>query len=354
MSLSIDPLRAPPTPPASGSGLATLNRRRLVGLIASVALLTLLIATSLALGAREVSLSQVVSSLFEFDGSTDQLVIRELRVPRTLLGVLVGSALGVAGVLMQAISRNPLADPGLLGVSAGASLAVVTGVTFFGVVSVSEYVWFAFVGAAIVSVVVYMLGSMGRGGATPVRLTLAGAALAAMLSSFTAALIILNQDTLDQYRFWVVGSLAGRNLDVAADLVPFMIVGAVLSVLLAPSLNALALGEDTALALGTRVGLARLGTAVAITLLCGAAVAACGPIGFIGLVIPHLGRLLCGPDQRWLIPYSALLGAIVLLACDIVSRVVIRPGELPVGITTAFIGGIAFVILVRRTRLAQL
>jgi iron complex transport system permease protein len=331
-----------------------MTRKRVLGLILCAALVMIVIGASLGLGARDVSLAGVFNALFGFDGSTDQLVIRELRVPRTLLGLLVGAALGVAGALMQGITRNPLADPGLLGVSAGAALAVVVGITFFGISSVSDYVWLAFVGAAVVSMLVYALGSMGRGGATPVRLTLAGAALASLLASFTSAMILLNLETLNEFRFWVVGSLAGRSLEVLAQVTPFIIGGLVLSLFLAAPLNALALGDETARSLGTRVGWTRAGSALAITLLCGAATAACGPIVFIGLVIPHLARRFCGPDQRWLMPYSALLGAIVLLGCDILSRVVARPAEIQVGITTAAVGGIAFVILVRQTRLAQL
>ena len=339
---------------APESGLARLTRRRVLGLVVCSVLVLIVIGASLGLGAREVSFSGVLSALFGAADTTDQLVIRELRVPRTVLGVLVGAALGVAGALMQGITRNPLADPGLLGVSAGAALAVVVGITFFGLSSVTDYVWLAFIGAALVSVLVYALGSVGRGGATPVRLTLAGAALASLLASFTSALILLNQQTLNEFRFWVVGSLAGRSLEVLAQVTPFILVGLILSLFLAAPLNAMALGEDAARSLGARIGLTRGGTALAITLLCGAATAACGPIGFVGLVIPHLARRFCGPDQRWLMPYSALLGAVVLLGCDILSRIVARPGEIQVGITTAAVGGVAFVILVRQTRLAQL
>ncbi len=337
-----------------GTGLSRLGRRRAIGLAVCVVLCLAAVAASLALGAREMSFGDVFGALFSFDGSSDQLVVRELRVPRTVLGLIVGSALGVAGVLMQAVSRNPLADPGLLGVSSGASLAVVIGITFLGMTNASQYVWLAFVGAAVVSLVVYLLGTLGRAGATPVRLTLAGAALASLFSSITAALLLTNLETLDRFRFWVVGSLAGRGLDVAIDVAPFVVIGLLLSLGLSTSLNAIALGEETAKSLGTRVGRARIGSALGVMLLCGAATAACGPIAFVGLVIPHVARRVCGPDHRWLIPYSALVGATFLLACDVLGRVVARPGEIQVGITTALIGGIGFVILVRRTRLAQL
>lgn len=341
-------------PARTHSPLGTISRKRGLGLLACLVGLVLVVLMSLAFGARETALGDVLGALFDFDGSTNHLVVRELRIPRTALGVVVGAALGVAGTLMQAITRNPLADPGLLGVSAGGALMVVVGITFFGLSSTTGYVWFAFVGAAVVSVVVYALGSLGRGGATPVRLTLAGAAAAALLASFTSALVLLNQETLDQFRFWAVGSLAGRPIDVFADMTPFIAVGVALAVVVAGPLNALGLGEETARALGVKVGVAKLVTVTAITLLCGAAVAACGPIGFLGLVIPHAGRRICGPDHRWLLPYSAVLGAVVLLVCDVVSRIVVRPGELQVGITMAALGGVVFIVLVRGTRLAQL
>jgi iron complex transport system permease protein len=206
----------------------------------------------------------------------------------------------------------------------------------------------------VVSILVYLLGSTGRAGATPVRLTLAGAAVAALLASVTSAIVIMDSDTLDQFRFWVVGSLAGRRLEVATQVAPFIAAGLALALILAPSLNAIALGEEAAGALGARVRRARAGSALAVVLLCGAATAACGPVGFVGLVVPHLARRVCGPDHRWLLPYSALIGASVLLLCDVIGRVAARPGEVQAGITTSLVGGIAFVLLVRRGRLTQL
>ncbi len=340
-----------------GSAAGGIGRRRalrLAGLVAASGLLVFVVLLSLAVGAKPIPLGTVIHSFTGFDGSNDHLVVRELRLPRTLVGVLVGAALGLAGALMQAITRNPLADPGLLGVNAGASLAVVIGISMFGLGSLSAYVWLAFFGAAVTSVVVYALGSMGRGGATPVRLALAGAALSALLGALTSAVVLLDQATLDQFRFWVVGSLAGRDQDVLVQVLPFIVVGLVVGLGCARPLNALGLGEETARALGTRVGWTRAATALSVTLLCGAATAACGPIGFIGLVVPLAARAVVGPDQRWLLPYSAVIGPIVLLVCDVVGRVIARPSEVQVGIMTAAIGGPAFVLLVRRVRMAQL
>lgn len=254
---------------------------------------------------------------------------------------------------MQGITRNPLADPGLLGVNAGASFGVVLAIAALGVTSPLEFVWFGLFGAAAVSILVYVLGSLGRGGATPVRLALAGAALSALLFAPVSALVLLDRETLDVYRHWVVGSLAGAS-EGLAELWPLIVAGLGLAWWASSWLNALALGEDTARSLGTRLGLTRTLVVAAVTLLCGTAVAIAGPIAFVGLVVPHLARGWCGSDQRWLLPYSALLGAILLLTCDVAGRVVARPGEIQVGIMVAAIGGPAFVFLVRRVRMAEL
>jgi iron complex transport system permease protein len=340
----------------AAQGVDVRQRRsvRTIGLFVAAALLFLSILLSLAIGTKSIPLGEVIKAFTAFDGSNDHLVVRELRLPRTLVAALVGSALAVSGALMQAITRNPLADPGLLGVNAGAAFAVVLAIWMFNLSSLSALVWFAFVGAAVAAVVVYVLGSMGRGGATPIRLALAGAALSALLAGFTSAVLILDQQTLDQYRFWEVGSLAGRDESTMFQVLPFITIGLLLALACARPLNAMGLGDETARALGTRVGWTRVATMLAVTLLCGAATAACGPIAFIGLVVPLAARSISGPDQRWLIPYSALLGPVVLLVCDTVGRIIARPAEVQVGIMTAALGGPAFVWLVRRVRMAQL
>jgi iron complex transport system permease protein len=282
------------------------------------------------------------------------VVVRELRIPRTLLGVLVGLALGAAGALTQGHTRNPLGDPGLLGVTAGASFAVVLSIWLLDVGSPSGYVWFAFAGALGGSVVVFTLGSAGRGGATPVTLALAGAAVTALLYAMVQAILVSDQQTLDGYRFWVVGSLAGRDAEVAGQVAPFIVIGLVLALVNAPALDLLGLGEDVARGLGQRIWLARLIGLAGVTLLCGAATAACGPIAFVGLVVPHVARALTGPDHRWLIPCSGLLGVVFLLLADVLGRIVARPGELQVGIVLAVVGTPFFIALVRRRRLVSL
>jgi iron complex transport system permease protein len=337
--------------------LSPTGRRRqlrIAGLVGLGVALAAAVLLSLAVGARGISPQAVIDAFVAFDpGNSDHLVVRDLRLPRTLVGLAVGAALAVAGALMQAITRNPLADPGLLGVNSGASLAVVLAIWGLHISNSNLLVWFAFAGAGGVSVLVYMLGSLGRGGATPVRLALAGAAINALLLALVSAVLLLSKETLDIFRFWVVGSLSGSTGAVLVDLVPYLGVGLLLAAWVGRSLNAVALGDETARALGTKLAATRILTMLAVTLLCGAAVAAAGPIGFVGLIVPHAARAWCGADQRWLLSYSVLLGPVVLIACDVLGRVVLPPGEVQVGIMTALVGGPLFVAVVRRMRLAQ-
>ena len=327
---------------------------RSAGLLIAVAALAVAVFLSLALGARSIPLGDVLHDLFRPDGSQDATIVHDLRLPRTLLGLGVGAALGLAGALMQALTRNPLADPGLLGVNAGAAAAVVIAVGLFGVGGLTGYVWFAFAGAGLAAVVVYLLAAAGRGGATPVRLALAGTAVTAALLAVTEAITLLDREAFETWRFWWVGSLAGRDADTLAQVAPFLIAGALLALALARPLNALALGDDAGRALGAHVGRTRVLGGVAITLLCGAATAAAGPIAFIGLAIPHVARAIVGPDQRWVLAYSLVLAPLLLLVADVLGRLVVSPQELQVGVVTAFVGAPLFIALVRRRRIAQL
>ncbi len=327
---------------------------RAVGLLAGLGLLALIVLLSIAVGANPIPLGDVLHALLHDHDSADGVVVWDLRLPRTLLGVGVGAALAVAGALMQALTRNPLADPGILGVNVGASVAVVLAIWLWRFADLTAYVWFAFLGAGAASVLVYLLGSRGRSGATPVRLALAGTAVSAVLGSLISLVTLLNPEVFDRFRYWGVGALAGVDDAVLWQVLPFLAVGGLLALGLAGSLNALALGDETARALGSNVGLTRLLGAVAVTLLCGAATAAVGPIGFIGLTVPHIARVIAGPDHRWLLPYSLVLGPILLLGSDIVGRVIARPGEIEVGIITAFIGAPVFIAIVRRRRIPEL
>jgi len=277
------------------------------------------------------------------------MVVLDLRVPRTLIGLVAGAALGLAGALMQGLTRNPLADPGLLGVNAGASLAVVAAISVFGVTSPAGYVWFAFAGAALAAVLVYLVAS-GRNGPTPLSLTLAGAAVTAVLTSLITLVLLRDLDTLGQYRFWSVGSLVGRDASTVLPLIPFLVVGAVLALVLGRGLNGLALGDDVARGLGQRVGLTRVVAGVAIILLCGSATSLAGPLVFVGLVVPHLARRMIGTDYRWILAYSVPLGAMLLVLADTVGRLIAQPAELEAGIVVALIGAPVLIALVRRDR----
>lgn len=326
---------------------------RPTGLLMALGLLVVVVLLSVTVGTKPIPVAQVWSAFSAYDGSYDHDVIRSLRVPRTVIGLFVGAALGLAGALMQALTRNPLAEPGVLGVNSGAAAAVVVTTLLLGS-GAATYVWPAFAGAALATVAVYALGSRGRSAATPVRLALAGTALAAVLQALVHGAFVLNDFVFDRVRFWQVGSLTGRDVEVLWQVAPFLVGGVALALCLGPSLNAIALGDDLAATLGSRTVLVRAATAVGVVLLCGAATAAAGPIWFVGLVVPHMARLVTGPDQRWLLPYSAVLGALLLTGADTVGRVIVPNAELEVGIITAIVGAPLFIALVRNAKVAQL
>lgn len=324
-------------------------------ILGGIALLCLLAVMSLAIGARALSPAAVADALFSYNAqSPDDIAIWQYRVPRTLLAVLCGVAFGVSGALIQATTRNPLADPGLLGVNAGAAFLVTLSIAFFGIHTVGGQMWFAFLGAILSTLVVYALGMMGRNGATPLSLLLAGVAISAILGGFTQAITLLDPVTFDSMRAWATGSISGRGLDIVATVSPFILAGLLVALSVTPSLNSIALGDDLARALGTNVLRTRLLTALSITLLCGAATAAIGPIGFIGLMTPHVVRWLLGPDQRLIVAVTALFAPTLLLGADIIGRVVLWPSELEAGIVTAFLGAPLLIALVRRNTASKL
>lgn len=306
-------------------------------------------------GERTVSVRTSLDAVFAFDpGNNEHLLVRHLRVPRTLLGVVVGSALGVAGAIMQALTRNPLADPGLLGVNAGAAVMIAAAISFLGATDVVQYMWFGLLGAGLAGAAVYLLGGLRRG-TNPVRVVLAGAAVSVVLLALTQV-ILVNSDALvfDRFRHWVVGSLQGRDAAVLGPIALLVAVGLGLATTLTRALDAAVLGSDLGRALGINPVRVWSLSALSVITLAGAATAAAGPIGFVGLTAPHLARFLVGPDHRWVIPYSLLISALLIVGADALGRVVARPGEVGVGIVVALIGGPFFVALVRRGRLVQL
>lgn len=340
---------APPKPEhRSSAGLS-------VGLLVLLGVLAVVAFVSVVLGSRGVGLSTVWDAIAHYDPtSTDQTVIRELRLPRTVLGLLAGAALGLAGAILQGVTRNALADPGIMGINSGAAAAVVVSIMISGQSDVTTYIWWAFAGAAGATVLVYGVASFGREGATPIKLALAGAAVSAGCYSVTTGATMLDSAALDQLRFWQVGSLAGRYWPIVEQTAPFLAAGLVLALFTGRWLNGLALGDDVATALGQRVGLTRAGLFVVVVLLAGGATAACGPIVFIGLVVPHMARAICGPDYRWITAYCLLLSPIVLLTADVLGRVMKFSGEVQVGVVLGLLGAPVFAFLIRRRNLSEL
>lgn len=338
------------------TGLASFsrsNRIRSLWLAALIAALIVLGALSIGVGTREVAWADIVAALGGQADTIGQAAVT-VRVPRTLLALLAGAALGLAGAIMQGVTRNPLADPGILGVNMGASLAVVVGVAWFNMASAQAYIWTAILGAGCAAVFVYTIGSLGRGRATPLKLALAGAATSVAFSSMVIAVVLPRNDIAGGIRSWQIGGVGGATFERISHVLPFLVIGFAVSLLSARKLNSLALGDELAAGLGERVALARAIAAFGAILLCGATTAICGPIGFVGLIVPHLCRLLAGVDHRWLLPFSALGGASLLLAADIVGRIVARPAELDVGIVTALVGAPFFIWIVRRQRVREL
>jgi iron complex transport system permease protein len=327
---------------------------RTAGLVACCVALVVVALLSLRIGSINISTSEAWNALFAYDATSyNQTVVRSLRLPRTLIALAVGGGLGVAGAVMQAVTRNPLAGPSILGVSSGAAFAIVTAIFVGGLTAPHQYLWFSFAGAMGASALVFLIGTAGRGGGTPVKLALAGAVVSALLGAWVSALLLLDEQTLDIARFWLAGSVAGRSLDVFWTVAPFLGVGVAACLLMGYQLNVLSLGDDMARALGMHTTRIRVIASALVVLITGAAVSAAGPIAFVGLAIPHMVRALVGPDYRWVLPYSLLLGAILLTGADIAGRVIVRPTELQVGIVTALLGAPVLIYLARKRSIAS-
>lgn len=329
--------------------LLSTRQLKITGVIISLFIFTAAFIFSIALGQTSISAGTVIEAFLDYDQTiTDHIIIRTTRLSRAVIAAVVGAGLAVAGALMQALTRNPLASPSIFGINAGALFFIVFAATFFSVSSMVSYMWIAFLGAALAAVLVYFLGSLGRDGLTPLKIVLAGAAITALFVSFTQGLLVLNQQSLEGILFWLAGSVAGRTIDMLLPILPFMIGAVSLAFLLGNHINILLAGEDIARGLGQRTILIKLLLGIVIVILAGGSVAVAGSIGFIGLIIPHIVRAFVGNDYRWIIPYSALFGASLLLISDIAARFVIMPQEMPIGVMTALLGTPFFIYLARR------
>jgi len=336
--------QAPLAPPRAA------RNHRAVGLAVATVVLVAMCIASLAIGTQNVSLSTVWQAVTDYRDIGDQWIVHDLRIPRTVLGLLVGLALGLSGTLIQAVGRNPLADSEILGINSGAALFVVAAIAFLGFSGIWTYIGFAFLGALFAMLMVYLIGMTGRATVTPVRVLLAGVAIGAVMDGFGFVIRLQNPRAFDNMRFWDAGALDGRPLEVAGAIAPFIAVGAVLCLVVSRSLNITALGDDLAKSMGSNVVRTQVLSLTAVTLLAGAATAGAGPIGFVGLMVPHAVRRLTGPDWRWVLAYATVVAPSLILAADIVGRVVIRPSELPAGIVTAFLGAPVLIWLIRRSK----
>ncbi|WP_347305671.1 iron ABC transporter permease [Corynebacterium sp. SA-MJD20WY100] len=343
----------PSTDSGPDSGTRTHARRASLVLAGTLLALVLAVVASVMFGVRVIGVADALAAL-QGHADTAAQAAAYVRVPRTVLAVLVGASLAVAGTIFQGVTRNPLADPGIFGVLAGASLAVVTGITFFGLARPLSTMAVAIVGSFLAATFVYAVGSLGRGGATPLKLALAGAATAAAISSLVSAIVLPRADVMDTFRFWQIGSVGGAQWPHLAAAAPLLLLGAGIAAYCAHGLNALALGDSLASGLGFHAARTRLLATIGAVILCGCATALAGPIAFIGLIVPHLMRVLVGTDHRVLLPACALGGAVVLTVADTVGRLIARPEELAVGILTPFLGAPLFIWIIRRTKIREL
>ncbi len=330
------------------SVLIKTTRQKAAGIAVGILLVILFAGCSAVYGYTEVGWKTALDALTAFDGSKEHIIVLKNRVPRALIGAAVGMSLAIAGALLQGLTRNPLASPDIFGINAGAGFAIVLSAAFFSVSSIHQFAWVAFLGAACTTVIVYLLGGVGAGGLTPVKLTLAGASMWLLFASLTQGMLALNERALEEVMFWLAGSVEGRKLEVLTSLLPYLAAGWLGALMISGPLNVLLMGEDVAASLGQRILIVKIFAGVVVVLLAGGSVAIAGPVGFVGVVIPHVARSLVGMDHRWVIPYSALLGAILLLLADIGARYIIMPNEVPVGVMTALIGTPFFVYIARR------
>ncbi|MFX3625648.1 MAG: FecCD family ABC transporter permease [Ectobacillus sp.] len=329
------------------------NYAKAAGLLVCIILLLYSIWASIIYGYTDTDTKTALDAFINYNGTNEHIIITTVRLPRALIAAAVGASLALAGALLQVLMKNPLASPEIMGINAGASFFIVLAVAVFAVQSFAAFTWIAFLGAAAAAIVVYMIGSVGREGLTPLKLTLAGVAMAALFSSFTQGLLVLNETALDQVLFWLAGSVQGRKLEMLEDVLPYFIVAWIGALVMSSKTNILMMGDDVSRSLGQRTALVKVVLALLIVLLAGGSVAVAGPIAFIGIIVPHFAKAIIGTDYRWVIPYCAVLGGILLLAADIGARYILMPQEVPVGVMTAFIGTPFFIYIARRGGLGK-
>ena len=330
------------------------KKKFVFSIILCLTLLSIMAIFSISLGAKSIAFTKVIDVLLGNDPDSLDAAIILQRIPRTVFGILAGGALGISGALMQSITRNPIADPSILGVNTGASLFVVVGIAFFNITVAYQYIWLAIIGAGVTAVFVYSVASMGKDGATPLKLALSGSAVSIVLGSLVSTIMLPNNRVMEAFRFWQVGSIGSATWESIMLISPFLIVGFIISMFISGYLNNLALGDEAATALGTNVVMTRTIGALSSVLLCGATTALAGPIGFVGLIIPHIIRLIFGSEMSKMLPLSFLGSAILMLVSDIIGRIISLPGETEVGIVTAVIGAPVFILAIRKGRVKSL
>ncbi|MEM5671035.1 iron ABC transporter permease [Bacillus cereus] len=333
--------------------LLKTNRAKWIGLFVGIIAVVICIWGSIIFGYTNTSWKLALDAFFHFNGSNEHIIIQNVRLPRALIAASVGASLAIAGCLMQTLTKNPLASPDFIGLNSGAAFFIVVAIVIFSITSLSAFTWIAFLGAAVAAVLVFASSSLGKEGTTPLKLTLAGVAISALFSSLTQGLLVLNEKALEEVLFWLAGSVQGRKLEILQSVFPYLLIGWIASLMMAGKVNTLMMGEDVAKGLGQRTILMKSFVLLIIVLLSGGAVAVAGPIGFIGIITPHFARFLVGVDHRWRVPYSGLLGAILLILADIAARYVIMPQEVPVGVMTAFIGAPFFIYIARKRGLSK-
>lgn len=333
--------------------LLKTNQAKWVGLFVGIIAVITCIWGSIIFGYTNTSWKLALDAFFHFNGSNEHIIIQNVRLPRALIAASVGASLAIAGCFMQTLTKNPLAAPDFIGLNSGSAFFIVVAIVVFSITSLSAFTWIAFLGAAVAAALVFASSSLGKEGTTPLKLTLAGVAISALFSSLTQGLLVLNEKALEEVLFWLAGSVQGRKLEVLQSVFPYLLVGWIASLLMAGKVNTLMMGEDVAKGLGQRTVMMKAFVLLIIVLLSGGSVAVAGPIGFVGIITPHFARALVGVDHRWRVPYSGLLGAILLLFADIAARYVIMPQEVPVGVMTAFIGAPFFIYIARKRGLSK-